>query len=116
MKNNGGTCQIFGSQRPGKVRKQKRTRLSSASSAGFGIGAGRTTIEEDLQIRLQNLQDMFTSSRPVSVLYLRGEHLDDPDRYPVSPAGACPLHLNWKPSQLMTAFGKHAAQSLPLLD
>uniref|UniRef100_A0A8H7NIG2 Uncharacterized protein n=1 Tax=Bionectria ochroleuca TaxID=29856 RepID=A0A8H7NIG2_BIOOC len=30
---------------------------------------------------------MFTSTRPVSVLYLRGEDLDDPDAHPVSLPG-----------------------------
>ncbi|KAH8888609.1 hypothetical protein GQ53DRAFT_243055 [Thozetella sp. PMI_491] len=69
--------------RPGKVQKHKRTwSMSSASSAG-----GRLPIEEDLHFKLQTLQDMFTSTRPVSVLYLRGEDLDDPDLHPVSLPG-----------------------------
>jgi len=73
-------------QRPGKVQKHKRTwSMSSASSAG---GAGsRMTLEEDLQVKLQTLQDMFTSTRPVSILYLRGEELDDADLHPVSLPG-----------------------------
>ena len=45
------------------------------------------TLEEDLHFKLQTLQDMFTSTRPVSVLYLRGEDLDDPDKHPVSLPG-----------------------------
>lgn len=71
---------------PGKIHKHKRTwSMSSASSAG---GAGtRLSLEEDLQFKLQTLQDMFTSTRPVSVLYLRGEELDDPDLHPVSLQG-----------------------------
>lgn len=74
------------SQRPGKVPKHKRTwSMSSASSAGGG--GTRMTMEEDLQFKLQTLQDMFTSTRPVSVLYLRGEDLDDPDLHPVSLPG-----------------------------
>ncbi|TWU78142.1 hypothetical protein ED733_007470 [Metarhizium rileyi] len=74
------------SQRPGKVQKHKRTwSMSSTSSAG-GVGS-RVTLEEDLQIKLQTLQDMFTSTRPVSILYLRGEDLDDPDLHPVSLPG-----------------------------
>ncbi|KAH8668852.1 CP2 transcription factor [Xylariales sp. PMI_506] len=70
---------------PGKIQKHKRTwSMSSASSAG---GGGRPSIEEDLHFKLQTLQDMFTSTRPVSVLYLRGEERDDPDLHPVSLAG-----------------------------
>ena len=72
-------------QRPGKVQKHKRTwSMSSASSAG---GGPRMPLEEDLHFKLQTLQDMFTSTRPVSVLYLRGEDLDDPDLHPVSLPG-----------------------------
>ncbi len=73
-------------QRPGKALKHKRTwSMSSASSAG---GANpRVPLEEDLHFKLQTLQDMFTSTRPVSVLYLRGEDLDDPDLHPVSLPG-----------------------------
>jgi hypothetical protein len=72
-------------QRPGKVQKHKRTwSMSSASSAG---GGPRMPLEEDLHYKLQTLQDMFTSTRPVSVLYLRGDELDDPDLHPVSLPG-----------------------------
>lgn len=75
-------------QRPGKVHKHKRTwSMSSASSAGGGNGGARNALEEDLHFKLQTLQDMFTSTRPVSVLYLRGEDLDDPDAHPVSLPG-----------------------------
>ncbi|KAH6973292.1 CP2 transcription factor-domain-containing protein [Ilyonectria destructans] len=78
-------------QRPGKVIKHKRTwSISSASSAGGG--GWRMSFEEDLHFKLQTLQDMFTSTRPVSVLFLRGEELDDPNLYPVSlPGDASPL-------------------------
>ncbi|KAG6016549.1 hypothetical protein E4U43_003544 [Claviceps pusilla] len=81
-------------QRPEKVQKHKRTwSMSSASSAGAGGGYGNEggasgkTLEEDLQMKLQTLQDMFTSTRPVSILYLRGEEQDDPDLFPVSLPG-----------------------------
>ncbi|PHH60338.1 hypothetical protein CDD81_1823 [Ophiocordyceps australis] len=73
-------------QRAGKMPKHKRTwSMSSASSAGGG--GTRTSMEEELHIKLQTLQDMFTSTRPVSVLYLRGEELDDADVHPVSLPG-----------------------------
>lgn len=69
--------------RPGKVPKHKRTwSMSSVSSTG-----NRGSQEEDLQLKLANLQDMFTSTRPASVLYLKGEEADDPDLHPVRLSG-----------------------------
>lgn len=71
-------------QRPGKVQKHKRTwSMSSTSSAG----GTKPPAEDDWHVKLQALQDMFTSTRPVSVLFLRGEDLDDPDLHPVSLPG-----------------------------
>ena len=82
------TVKSQSSQRPGKVQKHKRTwSMSSASSAG-----GRVPIEEDLHYKLQTMQDMFTSTRPVSILYLRGSEQDDPDLHPVALVGE-PLDL-----------------------
>jgi len=54
---------------------------SSATSAARG-GA-----EDDLQSKLLTLQDMFSSTRPASVLYLRGAEEDDPDLHPVKIPG-----------------------------
>lgn len=68
--------------RPGKVQKHKRT--WSVSSQG---SSGRPAVEEDLHVKLRTMQDMFTSTRPVSVLYLKGYEQDDPDAYPVSLPG-----------------------------
>ncbi|KAG9243983.1 CP2 transcription factor [Calycina marina] len=77
------------SQRPGKVQKHKRTwSMSSASSSG----GGRPPLEEDLHYKLQTMQDMFTSTRSISVLYLRGLEQDDPDLHPVALVGE-PLDL-----------------------
>ncbi|KAF5543406.1 transcription factor BOM [Fusarium mexicanum] len=89
-KRSSGAAKIGEPQRPGKVQKHKRTwSMSSASSAG---GGGRATMEEDLHFKLQTLQDMFTSTRPVSVLFLRGDEPDDPDLHPVSlPGDISPL-------------------------
>jgi hypothetical protein len=70
-------------QRPGKVQKHKRTWSTSSASSG----GGRQPIEEDLHLKLQAMQDMFTSTRPVSILYLRGTEQDDPDLHPVTLAG-----------------------------
>lgn len=71
-----------GSHRPGKVQKHKRT--WSVSSQGSN---GRPAVEEDLHVKLGTMQDMFTSTRPVSVLFLKGYEQDDPDTYPVSLPG-----------------------------
>lgn len=85
----GAKMKVGEPQRAGKVQKHKRTwSISSASSAdGPSAGAERSTLEDDLHFKLQTLQDMFTSTRPVSVLYLQGEELDDPDLHPVSLPG-----------------------------
>jgi hypothetical protein len=74
--------------RPGKVAKHRRTWSvdSSATTAGRGGGA-----EDDLQIKLITLQDMFSSTRPASVLYLRGAEEDDPDLHPVKIPGESEL-------------------------
>ncbi|MCJ1323050.1 hypothetical protein MMC15_008401 [Xylographa vitiligo] len=69
-------------ERPGKVQKHKRTWSVSSQSS-----TGRPALEEDLHQKLAAVQDMFTSTRPVSVLYLRGLDQDDPDLFPVSLPG-----------------------------
>jgi CP2 transcription factor len=67
------------SSRPGKVQKHKRTwSMSSASDTG-----PKSSQEDDLQLKLAALQDMFTSTRPLSILFLKGEEPDDPDLHPV---------------------------------
>ena len=71
-----------GNHRPGKVQKHKRT--WSVSSQG---SSGRPAIEEDLHMKLASMQDMFTSTRPASVLHLKGYEQDDPDLYPVALPG-----------------------------
>jgi hypothetical protein len=69
--------------KPGKAQRHKRTwSMSSASDAG-----GKPSQEGDLQAKLAALQDMFTSTRPASVLFLRGEEVDDPDLHPVHLSG-----------------------------
>ena len=55
--------------------------------------SGRGSAEEDLHIKLMTLQDMFTSTRPASVLYLRGADEDDPDLYPVRLTSGEPVEL-----------------------
>jgi len=66
--------------RPGKVLKHKRT----GSMDSDGETSGRLSAEEDFHMKLVSMQDMFSSTRPVSVLYLNGDPEDDPDAFPVS--------------------------------
>lgn len=68
--------------RLGKVPKHRRT--WSVDSAATGARGGA---EEDLHMKLMTLQDMFSSTRPASVLYLRGAEEDDPDLHPVKMSG-----------------------------
>jgi len=72
--------------RPGKIPKHKRTWSN-------GKGSGRLSAEEDLHVKLTTMQDMFTSTRPVSVLYLRGTEQDDPDLFPVHLSGERDMQL-----------------------
>lgn len=85
-KRSGSISKSSVSSRPGKVPKHKRTwSMSSQSSTG-----NRTSQEEDLHLKLEALQNMFTSTRPTSVLFLKGEELDDPDLHPVHLTGDLP--------------------------
>ena len=78
-----GSVSQGGGNRPSKVHKHKRTwSLSSQCSGG-----GRPALEDDLHAKLVTLQDMFSSTRPVSILHLRGDEQDDPDLYPVGLPG-----------------------------
>jgi hypothetical protein len=66
--------------KPGKVPKHKRTwSMSSASD----LSSKDPHQEEDLTAKLGQLQDMFTSTRPSGILFLRGEDADDPDAFPI---------------------------------
>ena len=81
-KRSGSIAGKSSSGRPGKVQKHKRTWSVSSQSS-----TGRPAMEEDLHLKLATVQDMFTSTRPVSVLYLKGLEQDDPDLFPVSLPG-----------------------------
>lgn len=69
--------------RPGKVPKHKRTWSMDSQNDG----SGKPSAEEDLHRKLAMMQDMFSSTRSVSVLSLRGDVHDDPDLYPVTLPG-----------------------------
>ncbi|KAK0957658.1 hypothetical protein LTR91_021752 [Friedmanniomyces endolithicus] len=97
-----------GDDRPGKVQKHRRTwSLSSVTSNG-----GRGSAEEDLHMKLMTLQDMFTSTRPVSVLYLHGEDSDDPDLYPVKLTGE-PISLVRNDTTESSGWERQSAQTGP---
>lgn len=64
--------------RPSKVTKHKRT-----WSMDLQEGSERMTLEDDLRGKLAAMQEMFTSTRPISHLNLQGDEQDDPDLFPV---------------------------------
>ena len=99
------------SHKPGKVQKHKRT--WSVSSQGSN---GRPAVEDNLHTKLATMQDMFSSTRPVSVLYLRGAKEDDPDLYPVALPGE-PIDLTkLDPVDRRTSLGteKLSGESTPI--
>ena len=76
--------------KPGKAQRHKRTwSVPSVSDAG---GKPILPPEENLQVKLMALEDMFTSTRPVSMLFLRGEETDDADLHPVHLTGEPAMH------------------------
>ncbi|KAL4918559.1 CP2 transcription factor-domain-containing protein [Aspergillus aurantiobrunneus] len=78
-KRSNGTVAFKGSdQRPSNMFRHKRT-LSMSSQDG----SGKMSVADDLHEKLALLQDMFSSTRPVSHLNLRGDEQDDPDLHPV---------------------------------
>lgn len=108
-KRSGSGSKSSTSTRPGKVAKHKRTWSMSSTSSNSGI---RLPAEEDLHIKLAALQDMFSSTRPVSVLYLKGDEQDDPDLHPVqlpaTPQDPSKIEVNvdtktWEPTGSQTA-------------
>ena len=87
------------SSRPSKVAKHKRAWSVSSQNS-----SERPVIEDDLHMKLVSMQDMFTSTRPVSILYLKGYAQDDPDLYPVSLPGQPQLSLKKETSDSTTAW------------
>ncbi|KAG2412214.1 hypothetical protein HFD88_009771 [Aspergillus terreus] len=64
--------------RPSKITKHKRT-----WSMGSQEAPEKMSMEDDLRIKLALMNEMFGSTRTVSILGLRGEEEDDPDLFPV---------------------------------
>lgn len=72
--------------------------------------SGRGSAEEDLHIKLMTLNDMFSSPRPISVLYLRGAEEDDPDLHPVKLGGEA-IELVRNDSTETTAWERQSTRS-----
>jgi hypothetical protein len=68
--------------RPVKVPIHKRTWSMDSQENG-----GKLSAEDDLNLKFVMMQDMFSSTRPVSVLSLRGDEQDDADLFPVALPG-----------------------------
>ncbi|KAF3030592.1 hypothetical protein E8E15_008931 [Penicillium rubens] len=47
----------------------------------------KVSLEDDLQAKLATMQEMFSSTRSVSIFGLRGDKFDDPDLYPIQLSG-----------------------------
>lgn len=47
------------------------------------VPSEKASLEDDLQAKLATMQEMFSSTRSVSIFGLRGETFDDPDLYPI---------------------------------
>ena len=98
-----------GSHRPTKALKHKRSWSVSSQNSN-----DRLIVDDDLQQKLELLQDMFTSTRPVSVLHLRGDEKDDPDVFPVTLSGSPPKTSRVSSSDCQDTWNaKRSAQSTP---
>jgi len=76
-----------GSMAKGTTSRSKLSKHKRSWSADSEAEIGRASAEEDLHVKLVGLQDMFSSTRPMSILYLRGDPEDDPDLCPVKLTG-----------------------------
>lgn len=91
-------------QNAGSIPKRKHAlSILSASSTG-----GHGPFEEGLHYKLQQQQDMLTSTRPVSILHLCGVKQDDPDLHPVALPGS-PSELTTVVSYETSAWQRRAS-------
>lgn len=93
------------------MKSSDRTKAKHKRSwSGSQDGSEKMSLEDDLQAKLAMMQDMFSSTRTVSILALRGEEGDDPDAYPVTlPAEGDlvkpdPIRTNTSASQSMESL------------
>ncbi|KAK4862113.1 hypothetical protein LT330_003251 [Penicillium expansum] len=80
---NNASATAKGSDNPMKPSAHKRT----WSIGSDDIPPEKVSLEDDLQAKLSMMQEMFSSTRSVSVFGLRGEKFDDPDLYPIQLPG-----------------------------
>lgn len=85
---NVGKRKRSGSTAKQNIARVKMNKHKRGWSADSDVDVVRLTAEEDMHLKLIGLQDMFSSTRPLSVLYLKGDPEDDPDRYPVEITGS----------------------------
>ena len=89
------------SSRPAKVPKLKRSFSESSQNS-----SGMPVLDDDLHAKLAMTEDMFSSTRPVSVLNLRGYPQDDPDAFPVKLPGYVPEVSRNEPLSLKTSLDR----------
>lgn len=80
-------------------------------SIGSHDGSDKMSLEDDLQAKLAMMQDMFSSTRSMSILALRGEDRDDPDLFPVK----LPAEGESAKSDLLNRQNPSASQSMESL-
>ncbi|KGO72977.1 CP2 transcription factor [Penicillium italicum] len=80
---NNASATAKGSDNPLKPSIHKRT----WSIGSDDVPSEKVSLEDDLQAKLSMMQEMFSSTRSVSIFGLRGETFDDPDLYPIQLLG-----------------------------
>jgi hypothetical protein len=78
-KRGNNTSTAKGAERGMKPSNHKRTWSMGSDDAP----SEKISLEDDLQSKLSMMQEMFSSTRPVSILGLRGDEADDPDLHPI---------------------------------
>ena len=92
--------QISQAEMGGFTKRKRGNNASAAKRSDKSSGHKRTwsldsedvpsekvSLEDDLQAKLATMQEMLSSTRPVSIFGLRGDKFDDPDLYPISLSG-----------------------------
>lgn len=67
----------------GKRKRAKNNKHKHTWSMDSRDGVDRVSLEDDLHAKLALMQEMFTSTSPVSSLNMQADKQDDPDLYPV---------------------------------
>ncbi|KAG0155172.1 hypothetical protein PDIDSM_745 [Penicillium digitatum] len=80
---NNASATAKGSDNPMKSSSHRRT----WSIGSDDVPPEKASLEDDLQAKLSMMQEMFSSTRSVSIFGLRGDAFDDPDLYPIQLSG-----------------------------